>query len=87
MDTQLHLERSGRAGHRAPWNDLPDGVFVATVSGPAVVVGNHLAVWDHNFYRSKLPRPTIGAATVLTPPSTVQILHTGYPVQIDDSAH
>ena len=32
MDTQLHLERTGRAEHRAPWASLPDGVFVATDS-------------------------------------------------------
>jgi hypothetical protein len=88
MDAQLHLERTGRAEHRAPWDRLPDGVFVATDSGPAVVVGDHLAVWhrDDNIYRDKLPRPAAGSATVLMPPSTVQILHAGYPVQIDDSA-
>jgi hypothetical protein len=88
MDAQLHLERTGRAEHRAPWNGLPDGVFVATDSGPAIVVGDRLAVWDQhdNIYRAKRARPTTGTATVLTPPSTVQILHAGYPVQIDDSA-
>jgi hypothetical protein len=88
MDAQLHLERTGRAEHRAPWESLPDGVFVATEPGPAVVVGDQLAVWDHrdNIYHDKLARPTTGTATVLTPPSTVQILHAGYPVQIDDSA-
>jgi hypothetical protein len=88
MDTRLHVERTGRADHRAPWHGLPDGAFVATDAGPAVVVGNHLAVWDRsdNAYRDKLPRPTTGTATVLTPPSTVDILRAGYPVQIDDSA-
>jgi hypothetical protein len=88
MDTQLQVERTGRADHRAPWHGLPDGAFVATDAGPAVVVGNHLAVWDRNdnVYRDKLPRPTTGTATVLTPPSTVDILRAGYPVQINDSA-
>jgi len=88
MDTRLHVERTGRAEHRAAWHTLPDGVFVATDSGPAVVVGDRLAVWAHNdnIYRDKLPRPTTGTATVLTPPSTVQILRAGYRVQIDDSA-
>jgi hypothetical protein len=88
MDTLLHLERTGRAEHRAQWSNLPDGVFVVTDSGPAVVVGDHLAAWhrDANIYRAKLPHPTSGAATVLTPPSTVEILRAGFPVQIDDSA-
>jgi hypothetical protein len=63
-------------------------VFVATDLGPAVVVGDHLAVWDQhvNNYRDKLPRPSAGAATALTPPSTVELLRAGYPVQIDGSA-
>jgi hypothetical protein len=85
MDAQLHLERTHRAEHRAPWVSLPDGVFVATDRGPAVVVGDHLAVWDRldNNYRDTLSRPSTGAATVLTPPTTVTILRAGYPVQID----
>ncbi|GBG39170.1 hypothetical protein [Mycobacterium montefiorense] len=87
MDAQLHGERIDGAGHRAPWNGLPDGVFVATDFGAAVVVSDHLTVWDRdNSYRRKLPRPRAGAATVLTPPSTVRILRAGYPVHIDDCA-
>jgi hypothetical protein len=88
MDAQLHQERTGPAEQQASWAGLPDGVFVATDSGPAVVVGDHLAVWDQhdNIYRNKLPRPKAGMARVVTPPSTVQILRAGYPVQIDDSA-
>jgi len=88
MDTQLHIERIGRTGHRAPWASLPDGVFVATDRGPAVVVADHLAVWDqrNNSYQDTLSRPTIGAAAVLTPPTTMAILRAGYHAQIDDSA-
>lgn len=88
MDAQLHHERTGPAEHRTSWEGLPDGVFVATHSGPAVVVGDHLAVWNQyeNIYREKLPRPETGIAQVLTPPSTVQIVRAGYPVQLDDSA-
>jgi hypothetical protein len=88
MDTRLHRERTGATGHRAEWASLPDGVFVAAESGPAVVVGDQLAVWDRddNTYKATLPRPRTGAATVLTPPSTVEIIRAGYPVQIDASA-
>jgi hypothetical protein len=88
MDTQLHRERIGRATHRAQWDSLPDGVFVASEAGPAVVVGDHLAVWDQqsNTYCRKLPCPTTGTVSVLTPPSTVQILRAGYPAQIAGSA-
>jgi hypothetical protein len=88
MDAQLHRERIGRAKHRAAWSELPDGVFVVVDSGVAVVVADHLAVWDHhdNSYRDRMPRPTSGTVNVLTPPATVQILRAGYQAQIDDSA-
>jgi hypothetical protein len=86
MDTQLHRERIGGADHRAAWDGLPDGVFVVTEHGPAVVVRDHLALWNRNgnTYGDKLARPRNGAAIVITPPSTVAILRTGYPVQIDE---
>ncbi len=88
MDAQLHRERIGGTGYHHPWDRLPDGVFVATELGPAIVAGDHLAVWDQhdNIYRDQLPRPGAGAATVLTPPSIVEILRAGYPVQIDGAA-
>jgi hypothetical protein len=87
MDAQLHRERIGRAEHRVAWSELPDGVFVATDSGPAVVLDGHVAVWgQQNIYSDKLPRPTSGTVNVLTPPSSVQILRAGYQPQIDDSA-
>jgi hypothetical protein len=88
MDNQLHTERANRGGHSLQWHTLPDGAFVNTDDGPAVVVDDHLAVWDEKAYayRQRLPRPTAGAASVLTPPSTVAVLRAGYPVQIDVSA-
>lgn len=88
MDTRLHRERTGGAGHRAAWDSLPDGVFVRTDHGPAVVVGDHLAVWNRNdnAYGAKAARPETGTATVLTPYSSVEILRAGYPVQIDNLA-
>ena len=88
VDAQLHRERTSPGVHPAPWDSLRDGVFVTTDAGPAVVVGDHLAVWDRhdNVYRDKLPRPATGTATVLTPPSSVEIVRAGYPVQIDLTA-
>lgn len=79
MDNQLHRERANRSGHSLPWHTLPDGVFVGTNVGPAVVVGDHLAVWHEAdyAYRCRLPRPTEGSARVLTPASTVAVLCAG----------
>ncbi|MGA9493522.1 MAG: hypothetical protein WBV80_25200 [Mycobacterium sp.] len=87
-DHQLHYERTASAHEILPWNTLPDGTFIHADEGPAVVVGDHLAVWDDKAYtyRNRLPRPTMGSASVLTPSSTVAVLRAGYPVQIDESA-
>jgi hypothetical protein len=86
MDTVLHGERTGKP-QLLPWGALPDGVFVEADQGPAVVVGNHLAVFDEQVYsyRIQLPRPATGSASVLTQPSNVAVLLAGYPVQIDQS--
>jgi hypothetical protein len=86
MDAVLHRERATK--HSLSWTELPDGVFVDTDNGPAVVVGDRLTVFDEKAYayRQRLARPTEGSASVLTPPSTVAILRAGYPVQIDQSA-
>jgi hypothetical protein len=91
MNGRLHDERIVRGTHRRrlhpmPWKNLPNGAFVMLDQTPAVVVADHLAVWTHAGYGSRLPRPRVGVATVITPPSTVAVLHAGYPVQVDDSA-
>jgi hypothetical protein len=90
INKQLHAERIVRGTHRrrlhpAPWSGLPDGAFVL-LDAPAVVVGSHLAEWTHEGYRTRHRRPRHGTAQVITPPSTVAALRTGYPVQIDDAA-
>ncbi len=91
MNDRLHGERIVRGTHTRrvhamPWRQLPDGVFVRTTDGPAVLVGDHLAVWTTTGYGARRPRPGSGSAAVITPPSTVAVLRAGYPVQIDDAA-
>jgi hypothetical protein len=85
MDTVLHRERLHT--HRMPWNELPDGVFVETDDGPAVIAGDHLTVFDEQTYTygQRRPRPVEGLATVITPPANVAVIRAGYPVQIDQS--
>jgi hypothetical protein len=87
MDAVLHRERMDTSRDLMPWSSLPDGVFVETFAGPAVVVGDHLAVFDEPayLYTQQLARPTGGQAAVLTPASNVAVLRAGYPVQIDQS--
>jgi hypothetical protein len=88
MDSLLHRERTDPSENSLPWRILPDGAFVSTDHGPAVVVGDHLSVWAEadNAYLRRVPRPSAGSAPVLTPPSTVAVLRAGYPVQIDPAA-
>jgi hypothetical protein len=87
VDAVLHRERMDTSRHLMPWSSLPDGVFVETAAGPAVVVGDHLAVFDEHAYSytQRLARPAGGRAAVLTPASNVAVLRAGYPVQIDQS--
>jgi hypothetical protein len=84
MDAVLHRERTGES-QLMPWTSLPDGVFVETDAGPAVVVGDQLAVFDERAYAygRRIPRPREGSAEVITPASNVAILRDGYAVQID----
>ncbi len=94
MNRRLHAERLVRGTHRRrlhdqPWAGLPDGAFVVLDGGvPAVVSGDHLTEWTTEGYRTRRPRPRprLGTARAITPPSTLAALRAGYPVQIDDAA-
>lgn len=91
MNAQLHGERIVRGTHRRrfhpmPWAPLPDGVFVLIDDAPWLVRGDELIVWTVDGYGARRPRPCDGTASVITPPSTVAVLRSGYPVQIDRSA-
>jgi hypothetical protein len=92
MNRTLHAERIVRGTHRrrvhaARWSDLPDGAFVALEGdAPALVVGAHLVRWTRAGYGERVARPTRGTAALITPPTTVQVLRAGYPVQIDPAA-
>lgn len=91
INRQLHGERIVRGTHRRrlhpmAWASLPDGAFVLLDQNPAVVIGDQLSEWTREGYGERQARPRRGAASVITPPSTVAALRAGYPVQIDESA-
>ncbi len=92
INRQLHGERVVRGTHRRRVHDrdfagLPDGTFVL-IDGttPALVLDDALVEWTQSGYAGRTTRPRRGRATVITPPSTVAVLRTGYPVQIDEAA-
>jgi hypothetical protein len=91
MNRQLHGERIFRGTHRRrfhrlPWISLPTGTFVLLDETPALVMPDHLAPWSRTGYQAPRSRPKSGTATVITPPATITVLQSGYPVQIDPAA-
>jgi hypothetical protein len=82
VDERLHAERVGddvasRRLHRARLDDLPDGAFVLDSGAPWLVLGPELLLWTPAGY-SDLRRRESGDATVLTPPSLVEVLRAGW---------
>ena len=91
LDRQLHAERLVRGTHQRrlhpmPWRDVPDGAFAMVDGGPALVLGDSVVPWTTEGYGPPRRRGRDGDALVLTPPSTVGALGSGYRPQIDASA-
>jgi hypothetical protein len=83
IDARLHSERLDPATraqrrHQAPFDSLPDGTFVVREEEPWLVRGAELRRWTAAGYRERRPRPARGRAVVLTPPSLVAVLHSGW---------
>lgn len=87
LDDRLHAERRAGPG-RFRWRDLPDGAFVLAPDGPALVLGDRIVGWDNEAYAyaAAASRPRSGSIAVITPPTTLNVLRNGFPVQVDDSA-
>jgi hypothetical protein len=84
MDDHLHAERvdpdtRAQRRHAMPYGDLPDATFVLADERPWLVLGDELMEWTPAGYvgeRRRLPRS--GTAVVLTPPSLVEVLRSGW---------
>ena len=70
--------RGRSAGTRPPYAELPDGAFVVEGEEPLLVLGDRLLHWTPGGYDGARPRPRSGTATVLTPPSLVAVLASGW---------
>jgi len=82
IDAELHRERldPGTGAHRlheAPFGDLPDGAFVLVEGTPHVVLARTVVRWTPGGYEASAPRPR-GTATLITPPSLLAVLQTGW---------
>ena len=81
MDAQLHAERiDGRAQrhHAAALDELPDGAFVLREGAPWLVRGAELLRWTPGGYAERTGRPAGTGAVLITPPSLVTVLRTGW---------
>ncbi|CAN5354633.1 hypothetical protein BH20ACT13_BH20ACT13_04740 [soil metagenome] len=83
IDDQLHTERidprtRGQLRHRVPLDDLPDGVFVQLDETPWIVIGPELVRWTAAGYGKRRRRPKLIEASLVTPPSLVAVLRTGW---------
>ena len=83
IDEQLQGERFDpktrtQRHHEAPIDDLPDGAFVLHADHPWLVSGAELLRWSPGGYDHRVGRPARRAATVITPPSLLAVLRTGW---------
>ena len=80
MDCQLHVERMAQSKPTyTNLDDLPDGVFVQNQNGQALLLWQgRLRLWTPFGYSTTFPLTTSGPFTLLTPPSTVQVIQAGY---------
>ncbi|MBV9005056.1 MAG: hypothetical protein JOZ98_18120 [Solirubrobacterales bacterium] len=83
IDAQLHSERidpatGGQLHHRAALDDLPDGAFILWGGEPRLLLGAQLLRWTVAGYTAPRPRPVGAEAELITPPSLVAILRSGW---------
>ena len=81
IDAQLHAERVDPATrrhrlHEPPLEDLPDGAFVLVDGRARLVLARRLLVWTPAGYAEPLPLRRV--ASLITPPSLVAVLRTGW---------
>src|SRR5262245_16574632 len=77
VDARLHAERLQRE-RAAELDELPDGAFVLEDGAPWLVVGDLLLRWTPGGYVEPKRRPRRGRAVLITPPSLVEVLRTGW---------
>ena len=75
IDERLHAERLGAKPER-DIASLPDGAFVLCDGEPWLVLGGELVRWTSRGYNER--RPATGRATLLTPPSVLPVLKSGW---------
>ncbi len=83
IDAQLHAERldleaGARRFHQAALDEVPDGAFVLDDGAARLVLGDRLLAWTPAGYTAARPRPAGMRAVLITPPSLVSVLRSGW---------
>jgi hypothetical protein len=83
IDAQLHDERIDPATRLhlcrpAELDSLPDGAFVLDQGAPWLVLGNELQRWTASGYDLRRRRERGTTVELITPPSLVKLLRTGW---------
>jgi hypothetical protein len=83
IDAQLHAERvepktRGQLHHQAALDELPAGSFVLHRGAPHLVFGSDLLRWSAAGYLDRVPQRPRQRAMLITPPSLVAVLRTGW---------
>jgi hypothetical protein len=91
MDSWLHAERVDRRTRRqvttqALAGGLPDGAMVSHRGGAALVCGGTVLPWSFDGYGPAEPLSPQARVDLLTPPSIVAVLATGYRPLVHPSA-
>ncbi|MGJ5048666.1 hypothetical protein ACQR09_16510 [Bradyrhizobium oligotrophicum] len=81
VDRVLHRERLERGRKRLhplppPWTELPDGAMVQAGDESFLILQGRARPWSFAGYG--VARDDLVAPLLLTPPSTVRVLHAGY---------
>lgn len=87
IDAQLHAERldasrHAQRHHRGRMDDLPEGTFVIHLGGPHLVLSERLLRWTPGGYTDPIERPRGIRAEVITSPSLVHVLRTGWEPEV-----
>ena len=84
IDARLHRERvdpatRGQRIHETSLDELPDGAFVLVDGEPRLVLGQRLLRWAPSGYEGEETRAAPrGRVALLTPPSLIAVLQTGW---------
>lgn len=84
LDEMLHAER-GRF-HESELDELPNGTFVVLDREPWLVLDSELLSWTPGGYSERRPRLS-GRAEVVTPPTSLRVLMSGWTGDVPLIAH